>query len=105
MPEASRLSRDNSPEKLQVYMLGSTTFLLPSGCARNKSFLPVEVAFVINSRLSRRGFVQILVFFAFIVLVGLGILALGYGLSLLEARTNGRSRRVRQMPDASQDPS
>jgi hypothetical protein len=58
--------------------------------------LPIKVAFVITARLEREegSLVQILLFFIFVVLVGVGILALGYGLSLVEDRTLGRRCRM-----------
>ncbi len=37
---------------------------------------------------------QILLFFIFVALVGVGMLALGYGLSLVEDRTVGRRCRM-----------
>lgn len=54
--------------------------------------MPIKVAFVITTGRKREegGLVQIVVFFIFVVLVGVGILSLGYGLSLFEERTISR---------------
>jgi hypothetical protein len=69
--------------------------------------LPVKVAFVIIAGLKREegSLAPILSFFVFVVLVGVGILALGYSLSLFEEQSNTlrcrmtegtRQRRVRR---------
>jgi hypothetical protein len=58
--------------------------------------LPIKVAFVITTGAKREegSLVPIVVFFIFVVLVVLGTVALGYGLSLMEDRTVGRRCRM-----------
>ncbi len=58
--------------------------------------MSIKVAFVITIGLKREegSLVPILMFFVFVVLVGVGILALGYGLSLFEERTISRRCQV-----------
>ncbi len=64
------------------------------------NYLPIEVAFVIKVGTKREegSLVPIVVFFIFVVLVVLGTLALGYGLSLFKGRTKRRRcRMLREM--------
>jgi hypothetical protein len=60
----------------------------PTDCAASRTLLPLEVAFVITCGPKREGYlVPILLFFVFVAVVCVCILALGYVLSLVEKRT------------------
>ncbi len=67
----------------------------PTCCVPSQTSLPAEVAFVITFGLKREGgLVPVVMFFVFVAVVCVFILALGYGLSSSEERITSRRCRM-----------